>query len=374
MSSSARSTCTASCEPHCPSQKPFMKCVLTGVERRETPEELVRQAVARDLIHRYGYRREDMRFELPIQMGSSSGKRADIAIFRPETDRSQLTQHNAYIIVECKRADVYRSGFEAAKEQLKSYMAACNNSHFGMVIAGDRRVCFRELKNADGHFENVEVDDIPYASAPRAHFTVVGSSPVGLPQQLARYSSPRQVSYSPSTKPADGSPLRALGVILAVSAGTIGAAVLVWRSWTGPVTPSYTSPVIPLPSAAAHPGEPASQIPHTRTAPPKIAEWSAVKELRLEPLGCYRKVLREWLKLNCASRASPRAIHDIHDMGVEGNGYFKWESAGVTVDLVVRMVPGHTAAAVFDVAGTSFVGGYDWMVAEQPPVITWSPR
>lgn len=357
-----------------PSHKLLMKCILTGIERKETPEELVRQAVALDLIQRYGYCREDMRFELPIQMGSSSGKRADIAIFRPDTDRSQLTQHNAYIIIECKRADVYRSGFEAAKDQLKSYMAACNNSHFGMVIAGERRVCFRELKKLDGSYESVEINDIPYASTPRAHFTVVGSSPVGSPQQLFQHPPPRQVFNSPSSKPAAGSSLRILGVLLAVSAGVIGAAALVWRLRTGSVAPSYTSPAMPLTSAAAHPVEPASQIPRTRTTPPKLAEWAAVKEVKLEPPGCYRKVIREWLKLNCASRASPRAIHDIRDMGVEGNGYFKWESAGVTVDLVVRMVPGHKAVAVFEAAGTSFVGGYDWMLPEQPPVPTWSLR
>lgn len=153
-----------------------MKCVVTGEERQDYPEEFVRQAIARELMQRYGYRREHMCLELPIQMGSSRDKRADIAIFRPETDRAQLTQHNAYIIIECKRADVSDSGFESAKEQLKSYMTVCDNCHFGMVVAGNRRVCYREIKQ-DGHFERVEIPDIPAAMIPRPRFTVVDSSP-----------------------------------------------------------------------------------------------------------------------------------------------------------------------------------------------------
>src|SRR4051812_42790983 len=161
-------------EPHRSPQKRRMKCVVTGVERKGTPEELVRQAIALELMQRYGYRREDMRLELPVQMGSSSDRRADIAIFRPETDRSQYTQHNAYVIVECKRADVPRSGFETAKEQLKSYMVACSNAHYGMVVAGSRRACFREIKNVDGRYEIVEIDDIPHAMVPRAQINCAG--------------------------------------------------------------------------------------------------------------------------------------------------------------------------------------------------------
>lgn len=155
-----------------------MKCVVTGDERRDTPEEQVRQAIARELMKRYGYRREEMQLELAVQMGSSADKRADLAIFRPDTDLAQRNQQTAYILVECKRADVSNAGFEAAKAQLKSYMAVCHNCHFGLVIAGDRRVVYRDVKKPDGSYDVVEVPDLPVADTPRARFTVVGPSPV----------------------------------------------------------------------------------------------------------------------------------------------------------------------------------------------------
>ncbi len=354
-----------------------MKCVVTGVERKGTPEELVRQAIALELMQRYGYRREDMRLELPVQMGSSSDRRADIAIFRPETDRAQYTQHNAYVIVECKRADVPRSGFETAKEQLKSYMVACSNAHYGMVVAGNRRACFREIKNADGRYEIVEIDDIPHAMVPRAQFTVVGTSPIRSSQPRASpyEAQPRQapsLSTSRSARSPGRSSFRVLGAALAVVLlGGICGAMLARRARSGATAPGHKSLVLPSVSPAADLNGTASQIPRARTAPPKLAEWAAARESRLEPAGCYRKIVREWLKINCAGRSSPRAIRDAHDMGAEGNDYFKWEKAGLTIDLVVRMVPGRKAEAVFDLAGASFVGGYDWMLPGESPVLTW---
>lgn len=357
-----------------------MKCVVTGVERKGTPEELVRQAIALELMQRYGYRREDMRLELPVQMGSSSDRRADIAIFRPETDRAQYTQHNAYVIVECKRADVNKSGFETAKEQLKSYMVACSNAHYGMVVAGNRRACFREIKNADGRYEIVEIDDIPHAMVPRAQFTVVGTSPMRSFQPPAppHEVQPRQapsLHRSRSARAPGGKSFRVLGAALAVVVlGGVCGAMLIRRARSSATTPGYKSLAAPFVSPAADPNGAAGQIPRTRTAPPKVAEWAAVKESRLEPAGCYRKIVREWLKINCAGRAAPKAIRDGRNMGAEGNDYFTWEKAGATIDLVVRMVPGRNAEAVFDLASSSFVGGYDWRLDGQAPVLTWTPK
>lgn len=135
-----------------------MQCVVTGEHREDTPEERVRQQIAYELIYKYGYRREDMRLELAVQMGSNANKRADIAIFPPGAPHRQ---DEAYIIVECKRADISDAAFEMAKEQLKSYMAACNNAHFGMAVAGDRRTCLREIKHP---VISLEVD-VPKPSA-----------------------------------------------------------------------------------------------------------------------------------------------------------------------------------------------------------------
>lgn len=155
-----------------------MRCVVTGVERRESPEELVRQAIAAELIQRYGYRREDMQLELPIQMGSSKDARADLVIFRPETEPARRTQGSAYIIVECKRAGISNGAFENARMQLESYMATCRNCHYGMVVAGNRRASYRMTKSATGELLVEPVMDIPPAAAPRPRFTVVTPGPM----------------------------------------------------------------------------------------------------------------------------------------------------------------------------------------------------
>jgi hypothetical protein len=348
-----------------------MKCVVTGVERRDTPEERVRQAIASELMTRYGYRREDMRLELPVQMGSSADKRADIAIFRSETEAGQRDQHSAYILIECKRADVSNTDFAAAKDQLRSYMAACSNAHFGMVIAGNRRVCYREIKHPDGHYKTMEVNDIPSAMAPRAHFTVVRPS----------QASPLQGAHSPHAYPLESSPrsggrtnlpLIALGGVMAiVMLGGACFAAMVWMSRSGSADHGGGIPVTaPVATAGPPAGLPAVG-PRVRTAPPSQAEWASIREVRLAPAGCYRKMMRDWLKLNCASHASPRSIGSIRDMGAEGTDHYKWERPGSVIDLVVRMVPGRRGEAVFEVSEASITVGYDWTRNEQSPALVW---
>lgn len=227
-----------------------MKCVVTGVERQENPEEWVRQAFARELMGKYGYRREDIRVELTIQMGSRKDKRADLAVFRPETPPAERTQHNAYILVECKRAGVSNSAFEAAIRQLETYMAACRNPRFGIVVAGDRRTSFQLVKQPDGHCDPVEVSDIPHASAPKQRFTVVGSSPPNSGSGHDQYS-PHQHQPQPLSWPSRSSgrkflPVVVLGGILAtlVVGGTC-VALRPWRSMprsTTPESPAQTEP------------------------------------------------------------------------------------------------------------------------------------
>jgi len=46
-----------------------IKCVVTGKLRKDTPEERVRQEIARELIEVYGYSPNDMEVEFPIKMG-----------------------------------------------------------------------------------------------------------------------------------------------------------------------------------------------------------------------------------------------------------------------------------------------------------------
>ena len=73
-------------------------CYIRGVEIIETPEEKVRQEYARRLVEEYGYPKELIDVEVPVQMGVGETKRADIVIYRSKQDREKRESH--YIIVE----------------------------------------------------------------------------------------------------------------------------------------------------------------------------------------------------------------------------------------------------------------------------------
>ena len=113
-----------------------IRCVITNTLRKDTPEENVRQRVARSLIDHYGYSREDIEIEFRVNLGTSR-KRADIAIFPPDTEHSQ---ENLSIVVECKREEIKPSDRDNGVEQLKSYMAACMNCRFGIWVGSELQV------------------------------------------------------------------------------------------------------------------------------------------------------------------------------------------------------------------------------------------
>src|SRR5690242_296234 len=71
-------------------------------QRDETPEEYVRQEIAKSLVREYGYAKRDIAVEFPLKIGSKK-PRADLVIFPEGTEHSQ---QNAYIIVECKSQNV----------------------------------------------------------------------------------------------------------------------------------------------------------------------------------------------------------------------------------------------------------------------------
>lgn len=104
--------------------------VHPDVLRNETPEEHVRQRVARSLVEEYGYDREDLHCEFPIKIGSGKRKKVDIAIFHAGIKHQQ---ENIFIIVEAKQEDVRPTDRKEGVDQLKSYMAACVNAK-GEVI------------------------------------------------------------------------------------------------------------------------------------------------------------------------------------------------------------------------------------------------
>lgn len=125
-------------------------------QRHETPEEYVRQTIAKSLVREYGYHKSDIKVEFVVRLGSGK-KRADLLIFPPNTKH---TQENALIIVECKSDKVRAADKKDGVEQLQSYMAACPNVTYGMWTNGVERFCYRRVEKG-GKVKREEVPDIP---------------------------------------------------------------------------------------------------------------------------------------------------------------------------------------------------------------------
>jgi len=127
-------------------------------QRKETPEEYVRQEIAKSLVREYGYAKKDFEVEFTIPSGSSK-PRADLVIF-PEGVEHKVEY--ARIIVECKAATVKSTDKKDGLGQLHSYMSNCLNSVYGMWTNGTERFCYRKV-NKKGKLTFEEIPDIPEA-------------------------------------------------------------------------------------------------------------------------------------------------------------------------------------------------------------------
>ncbi len=104
----------------------------------------------------YGYDRTDIEVEFSVNLGRSK-KRVDIAIFHPRADHKQ---ENVKIIVECKREEVRPTDRDNGIDQLKSYLAACLNSRYGLWIGSELQV-WEKIATKDGKYDYVVATDIP---------------------------------------------------------------------------------------------------------------------------------------------------------------------------------------------------------------------
>lgn len=128
--------------------KPYVKCVVSGVERPLTPEEIVRQLFARRLMAHYGYPKERLAVEKDVYFGSTVyDKRADIVIYHKNS-------REPYIIVEVKKAKR-----KDGEEQLKSYCNA-EGSPIGVWTNGEQvEVWHRERPNNFIHISDLPTVD-----------------------------------------------------------------------------------------------------------------------------------------------------------------------------------------------------------------------
>lgn len=114
-------------------------------QRNETPEEYVRQEIAKSLVREYNYLRTDIAVEFTIRIGTRK-PRADLVVFF--TGEKHVID-NAYIIVECKSDKVKPSDRENGVDQLQSYMRACPQVVYGMWTNGLERYCYKQIELPD---------------------------------------------------------------------------------------------------------------------------------------------------------------------------------------------------------------------------------
>jgi type I restriction enzyme M protein len=138
-----------------PSSEGQLRCYITGRLRKNTPEEQVRQEWARKLVEEYGYPKEDLGIEVPIQIGSRRA-RADLVIY--ENGKSHETE-NIRIIIETKREDANARDEKEGVEQLKSYLSAIPNAQWGLWV-GKERQAFQVITSG-GNRSIERTTDIP---------------------------------------------------------------------------------------------------------------------------------------------------------------------------------------------------------------------
>lgn len=132
-----------------------LKCFISGKLRKNTPEEIVRQDVARSLFEVYGYSIEQMDVEFSIKMGRTK-KRADIVIFK---EKDAHEQKNIYAIIEVKAEKVKPSDKKEGISQLESYVSACPNCSFAIWV-GNERLAFKSVEEK-GQRNLVKIPDMP---------------------------------------------------------------------------------------------------------------------------------------------------------------------------------------------------------------------
>ncbi len=129
---------------------------LSGVPLKDTPEERVRQRFIGILQSDYGYPKELIRREIPIQSGSkillneSDGSpiRADIVVYNSKKAAGAKDQGNILFVVECKQPNV-TEGYH----QLISYIF--NTSAIGGVWTNGESISVYRKKN-----DNIGVDEL----------------------------------------------------------------------------------------------------------------------------------------------------------------------------------------------------------------------
>jgi type I restriction enzyme M protein len=134
-----------------------LHCYVTGKLRRDTPEEQARQRVARSLVEEYGYHKEDISLQHPVDLGRNK-KRVDVVVF--ESGRGH-TQDNAVILAQVNPQSTKPSDGSRGVEQLHGYLVACPNARWGLWMGSELRA-YRKLTEAGCIRFELEPDIPPF--------------------------------------------------------------------------------------------------------------------------------------------------------------------------------------------------------------------
>jgi type I restriction enzyme M protein len=127
-------------------------------QRDETPEEYVRQEIAKSLVREYQHQKAAIAVEFTLRVGIRK-PRADLAVFPASVEHRQ---ENVLLFVECKAQTVKANDRKDGVGQLQSYMAASPNATFGMWTNGLERYCYKKVVQA-GKIVFEEIPDLPSA-------------------------------------------------------------------------------------------------------------------------------------------------------------------------------------------------------------------
>jgi type I restriction enzyme M protein len=131
-------------------------CYISGKVKKATPEEYVRQDIAKRLIEELGYDKRDMEVDFPITIGAREGK-VDIAVF---LEGEKHLPDRVHIVVEAAPPGTKPSDPQHGVDQLKSYMAALPNCRYGLWSNGEEELCFEKIL-MQGRFEFKSIAEIP---------------------------------------------------------------------------------------------------------------------------------------------------------------------------------------------------------------------
>lgn len=137
----------------------YIRDYIDGKSRKDTKEEYVRQTIEKRLINEHKYKKEQIKIEFGLKMGSRR-PRADIVVF--QKDSPEMTQDHVWLIVECKSDKVEPRNRKNGVDQLKSYMSACPNCEWGLWTNGKYKEVLRKVRVGD-RYEFREHNDIPAA-------------------------------------------------------------------------------------------------------------------------------------------------------------------------------------------------------------------